>query len=160
MYRKFAKKREESAQMLDELDTKILKLLSKNSKLSYRQIASFLNISTNTVIKRIRNLEKEGIIKRYTIEVNQEKIGYDLFAIIEITVSKGKLVEVEKEIAKKENVCAVYDVTGLTDAFIVAKFRNRKELNDFVKSLLSMPYIERTNTHLVLNIFKQDFSEV
>jgi DNA-binding Lrp family transcriptional regulator len=160
MYRKFAKKREESAQMLDELDTKILKLLSKNSKLSYRQIASFLNISTNTVIKRIRNLEKEGIIKRYTIEVNQEKIGYDLFAIIEITVSKGKLVEVEKEIAKKENVCAVYDVTGLTDAFIVAKFRNRKELNDFVKLLLSMPYIERTNTHLVLNIFKQDFSEV
>jgi len=40
---------------------------------------------------------------------------------------------------------------------VIAKFRNRKELSDFTKSLLSMPFIERTNTHVVLTTVKEDF---
>ncbi|MCX6818651.1 MAG: Lrp/AsnC ligand binding domain-containing protein, partial [Candidatus Aenigmarchaeota archaeon] len=76
---------------------------------------------------------------------------------IELTVSKGKLVEVEEKIAKKHNAFAVYDVTGDTDAMIIARFRSREELNDFVKSLLAMEFVERTNTHLVLNTLKEGF---
>jgi len=60
--------------------------------------------------------------------VENEKIGYELTATIEITVSKGKLLEVKKEIAKFSNVCAVYDITGLTDAIIIAKFKKRQSL--------------------------------
>jgi len=74
-----------------------------------------------------------------------------------LTVSKGKLLKVEREIAKMPNVCAVYDVTGLTDAMVIGKFRNRKELSDFTKSLLAMRYIERTNTHVILSTIKEDF---
>jgi DNA-binding Lrp family transcriptional regulator len=74
-----------------------------------------------------------------------------------LTVSKGKLLKVEREIAKMPNVCAVYDVTGLTDAMVIGKFRNREELSDFTKSLLAMRYIERTNTHVILSTIKEDF---
>jgi len=102
-------------------------------------------------------MEKEGIIKGYTTILDQEKLGYELTVITEITVSKGKLLEMEKKIAKIPNVCAVYDVTGLTDAMVIAKFKNRKELSDFTKSLLSMPFVERTNTHLVLTTVKEDY---
>jgi DNA-binding Lrp family transcriptional regulator len=143
--------------MLDETDKKILSILLADSRLSFRQIAQRVGVSVATVIERIRNLEANGIIKYYTAVLDHEKMGYELSVVIEITVSKGKLIEVEQEIAKHRNVCAVYDVTGLTDAMVIAKFKNRKELNNFVKSLLAMPYVERTNTHVVLNTVKEDF---
>jgi DNA-binding Lrp family transcriptional regulator len=63
----------------------------------------------------------------------------------------------EKQIAKFPNVCAVYDTTGLTDMTIIAKFKGRAELSNFVKKDLSLPYVERTNTHVVLVTVKEDF---
>ena len=80
-----------------------------------------------------------------------------LTAIIEVTAIKNKVVEVEKVLSKYENVCAIYDITGLTDMIIVAKFRNRKELSNFVKKELSIPSVQRTNTHLVFITVKEDF---
>jgi len=142
---------------LDETDVKILKLLLSNSRLSFREIARHLNLSVGTVISRIKSMEKERIVKGYAAIVDHEKLGYELTAVIEITVSKGKLLEVEKEVAKLKNVCAVYDITGLTDALIIAKFRRRQELSEFVKKILAMPFVERTNTHLVLTTVKEDF---
>ncbi len=142
---------------VDKLDLKILKLLSKNCKRSFRSIAKELGVSTATVISRIERMRKEGIIKGYTVLLDHEKLGYQLTVAIEITISKGKLIEVEKKIAKFPNVLCVYDITGLTDTLVIAKFKTRKELNDFVKMLLAMPYVERTNTHLVLNTIKEDF---
>jgi len=67
------------------------------------------------------------------------------------------MIEVENNIAKFENVCAVYDVTGTTDTIIIAKFKNRDALSKFVKDLASIPNIENTNTHIVLNEIKEDF---
>jgi len=142
---------------LDETDVKILKALVLNARLSSRQIAQKLGISTGTVLARIEKLEKTGIIKGYSAIVDHEKLGYELTVITEITVSKGKLLELEKEIARFHNVCCVYDITGLTDAMIIAKFKSRQELSDFTKKLLKMPFIERTNTHLVLTTVKEDF---
>jgi DNA-binding Lrp family transcriptional regulator len=142
---------------LDETDIKILKALVLNARLSSRQIAQKLGISTGTVLARIGNLEKIGVIKGYSAIIDYEKLGYELTAITEITVSKGKLIELEKEIAKFQNVCCVYDITGLTDAMVIAKFKTRKELSDFTKTLLKMPFVERTNTHLVLTTVKEDF---
>ena len=142
---------------LDETDVKILKLLLSNSRLSFREIARHLNLSVGTVISRIKSMENERIIKGYAAIVDHEKLGYELTAVIEITVSKGKLLEVEKEVAKLKNVCAVYDITGLTDALVIAKFRRRQELSEFVKKILAMPFVERTNTHLVLTTVKEDF---
>ena len=141
----------------DETNVKIMKLLISNARLSYRQIAKNIGVSTNTVLTRIKNLEKEGIIKYYTAILDHEKLGYDLAAIIELTISKGKLIEVEKKIAKSKNVMGVYDVTGASDAMVLAKFKTRKELNKLIKTILSMEFVERTNTHVILNTIKEDF---
>ncbi len=89
--------------------------------------------------------------------VDFEKLGYELTAITEILVSKGKLLEMEREIAKLPGVCAVYDVTGEIDGIIVAKFKNREDLSRFTKGLLSMPFVDRANTHVVLTTVKEDF---
>lgn len=141
---------------LDETDVKILKTLLSDARLSSRQIAKQCGVSIGTVLSRIKKMEKEGIIKGYSALLDDEKLGYELTVVSEITVSKGRLLEMENEIARLPNVCCVYDVTGLIDAIIVAKFKNREELGKFTKRLLGLPYVERTNTHVVLTTIKED----
>lgn len=142
---------------MDETDVKILKVLSADARLSSRQVAKQCDISIGTALSRIKKLEGEGIIKGYTVLLDQEKLGYELTIVTEITVSKGRLLEMENEIARIPNVCCVYDLTGLADAAIIAKFKNREDLSKFTKHLLSLPYVERTNTHVVLTTIKEDF---
>jgi DNA-binding Lrp family transcriptional regulator len=129
----------------------------KDSKRSYRELARAIGVSAATVINHVQRLESAGVIKDYTVRLDHERLGYELTVITEITVSKGKLLETEEEIAKISNACAVYDVTGLTDAMVVAKFKSRSDLSEFTKKLLAMPYVERTNTHVVLTTMKEDF---
>ena len=142
---------------MDETDTRILHQILSDGRSSYRKIAEQIGVSPPTVLNRIQKLESNHIIKSYSAVLDHEKLGYDLTAIIEVTAVKGKITEVEKHISKFANVCAVYDITGLTDMIIVAKFRNRKELSDFVKKDLSLPFVERTNSHMVLVTVKEDF---
>lgn len=142
---------------LDKTDVKILKTLLSDARLSSRQIAKQCGVSIGTVLSRVKKMEKEGIIKGYSALLDQEKLGYELTVVSEITVSKGRLLEMENAIARLPNVCCVYDVTGLTDAIIVAKFKNREELSKFTKRLLALPYVERTNTHVVLTTIREDF---
>lgn len=142
---------------LDETDVKILKALTLDARLSSRQIAKQCGVSIGTVLSRIKRMENEGIIRGYSALLDHEKLGYELTVVSEITVSKGRLLEVENEIARLPNVCCVYDVTGLIDAVIIAKFKNREELGKFTKRLLAIPFVERTNTHVVLTTIKEDF---
>ncbi len=142
---------------LDDIDRRLLKELLRESNRSYRDLAKSIGVSTATVINHTQRLEAAGVIKDYTVRLDHERLGYELTVITEITVSKGKLLETEEEIAKIPNVCAVYDVTGLTDAMVIAKFKSRSNLSDFTKRLLAMPYVERTNTHVVLTTMKEDF---
>ena len=143
--------------VLNETDIKILHVLLEDARFSSRQIAKKVGVSVGTVLSRIKRMEEDGLIKGYSVIMNQERLGYELTVVMEVTVSKGRLIEMENEIAKIPNVCCVYDVTGLTDAFIIGKFKTREELGRFTKRLLALPYIERTNTHVVLTTVKEDF---
>lgn len=141
---------------LDETDVKIVQTLLADSRLSYRQVGKRCGISAATAMIRIKKLEKSGIIEGYTVRLNHEKLGYELTTATEITVSKGKIMEVAKEISGYPGVCCVYNITGLSDGLIIAKFKNRSELSNFTKWMLSLPLIERTNTHVVLTAAKED----
>ncbi len=142
---------------LKNVEKRIINELQKDSRLSLRQLAFKTGISATAVSSYIKRLETDGVIEGYFAKIDFEKLGYELTAITEIIASKGKLEEVEKEISKNSNVLAVYDITGKSDAMVISKFRKRKELDEFIKSLLSNPNVERTNTHIVLNTVKEDF---
>lgn len=120
-------------------------------------MASRLGVSVGTIYNRIKNLEGKGVLKGYTAVVDPVKVGYGTIAIVLIQAEGAHLVEVENEIAKIGNVIAVYDITGDFDIAVIARFRDRFELNSFVKRLLSMPYVKRTVTNVVLNVVKEDF---
>lgn len=142
---------------IDDTDRKILAELIRDCRKSYRAIARRAGISVGTALTRIRKMEKAGVIKGYAAILDQEKLDYQLTVIAEITVSRGKLLEMEEAIGRLPNTCAVYDVTGLTDAVVIAKFHSREELSKFTKGLLAMPFVDRTNTHVVLTTVKEDF---
>jgi DNA-binding Lrp family transcriptional regulator len=142
---------------LDKNDERILKNLLVDARLSARQLGLKLGMSTVTILSRIKKLEKEKVIKGYTAIIDHEKLGYTLTAIIEIIAKKDKIIDMEMELAKIENVCGVYDITGNTDTLVIAKFKSRNELSEFVKGIASIQNIENTITHVVLNTTKEDF---
>ena len=142
---------------MDETDKKIIAEYLKDARVSYREVAKRLQLAVGTVLTRTKKLENDGIIESYSAVLNHDKLGYDIIAISEITVSKGKLTEVENAIAKLSPTCAVYDVTGENDVILISKFKSRDEMSNFTKKLLSMSNVERTNSRIVLNTIKEDF---
>jgi len=149
---------EKEHRSVDDVDLDILGILSENSKQNFKQISDELKKSPVTIKKHVEELAKRGIIKGYGINIDFEKLGYDVIATIEITVSKGKMIEVETDIAENPNVFGVYDITGDYDALVFARFKTRTELSEMIKKLHASPYVERTNTHLILNVIKEGSS--
>ena len=142
---------------IDQLDLRIIRHLVVDGRASYRRLAHELHVSVNTVATRVARLHRVGVLKGYSATVDFERLGYGLTAVTEILVSKGKLLEMEREIAKLQGVCLVYDVTGEIDGVIVAKFKDREDLSRFTKGLLALPFVERANTHVVLTTVREDF---
>jgi len=141
---------------IDKLDLKIIEVLNNNARTSFREISRKLKISLTTVANRIKKLEAEGIIKGYIPLIDLDKVGYSLLTIIGIRISRGRLMEVERKISKNPHVYEIYDTTGEWDSIIIARFKNREELNKFIKRVLSVEYVERTMTWLVLNVVKDE----
>ena len=141
---------------MDNKDIEILKHLTIDGRQSARQLSHRLGVSTVTILSRIKKLEEQNIIQGYSVRLNHELLGYEITAIIEIKSNKGKMLEIENEIAKYESTIAVYDITGDADMIIIAKFKNRELLSDFVKKISAISNVENTLTHLVLNTIKED----
>jgi len=142
--------------LLDELDVAILRRLNTDARKSFRDIARELRVSISTVSNRVKRLEHEGIVLGYIPVLDEKKLGYDVLAVIGIRISKGKLLEVQRKIGREDKVVDVYDVTGEYDSVIIARFRNTKELDTFIKRLVAMENVERTYTQVVLNVVKQE----
>ena len=142
--------------MVDEISQKVLEEYIKDSRQSFREVARKIGISSGTVASRIKDMEETGIIKKYTTQLNYEKLGYELTAITEIIVSEGMMMEVGTEISKIRSAVGVYNVTGDSDILVIAKFKSRQDLSDFTKTILKMAHVVRTKTHVVLNTLKEE----
>jgi DNA-binding Lrp family transcriptional regulator len=142
--------------MIDELDRKIIRVLNRNARKSFREVAKELGTSVTAVIHTVKKLEASGAIRGYAPIVDREHFGMRLVAIVAARISKGKLIETQKRISRDPHVSAVYDVTGEWDSFIVGHFTGREDLNGFIKNLLAIPFVDRTVTHIVLNVVKED----
>ena len=141
--------------MPDELDMKIIKLLRKDARLSYREISRRLGVAVGTVQSRISDLEKKRIIQRYHVEIDYSKLGYGLAAVVALNVDLKKTPDLEKKLMRSKNVFGLYLVTGTFDVFLAVRFKNSNELNAFIKSISSHPAVKKTTTFLVLNTEKE-----
>ncbi len=141
---------------VDDLDRSLLQELNINARRSDREIARRLRVSPTTISHRLERLEKLGVVRGYIPLLDDELLGWDLWATIGIRILKGKLREVEERLGRDPRAYAIYDVTGEFDALIIGRFRDRRDLDRFVKHTLQDPYVERTSTQVVLNRVKED----
>jgi DNA-binding Lrp family transcriptional regulator len=142
--------------MADDLDERIIRELNRNARQSYREIAKAVKTSVTAVIHRIKKFEDKGVIRGYIPVVDPVYFGFTLIAVIALRISQGKLLETQKRIAENPRVVAVYDITGEWDSLIIGYFKDRQDLNDFIKQLLAQRNVDRTVTHIVLNVVKEE----
>jgi DNA-binding Lrp family transcriptional regulator len=141
---------------IDTLDEKIINQLTENTKIPLRKLAQKCKVSFVTIMNRIRRLEKEGIIEKYIAKINYQKLGYDVHVLIDVRISKGKLLELEKKIATHPNVYLVYDTTGGFDATVIGLFKTTRAMDSCIKKIQTYDFVERTNTKLILNTIKEE----
>ena len=141
---------------IDELDLRILATLSKDARQSSRSIAEKIGVSTGTVYNRIKKMTDRQVIRGYIPLLDHMKVGYVFTVLILIQVDGEHIVTVEESLAAINEVVAVYDITGEFDVAVLAKFQSQPSLNNFIKTILKMPNIQRTVTSMVLNTVKED----
>lgn len=144
-----------NSSLLDRINLKILYELRRYSRVSFREIASKLNKPVSTIYDRVKRLEKHGIIRGYTIDIDYRKLGYQIKALILVNAEGKELVRVEQDIASNPNVQAVYDITGEYDIAVIASFKTMEELDSFIKNLLSHPGIKHTRTSIIFRTVKE-----
>jgi|TARA_B000000477_G_scaffold41781_1_gene35675 DNA-binding Lrp family transcriptional regulator len=141
--------------LLDEIDKKIIRVLEDDARTSLRKISELVKVSLGTVSNRVKKMEKNGVIKGYSVILDPDQIGWELNVVIGLRIQKGRLIEIQEKIAKDSRVHGVYDVTGDFDSMVIARAKNRKDLDDLSKNVLSIDGVERSITHLVLNTVKE-----
>lgn len=147
-----------AALALDDLDKRILEVLAARSKTSIRRLARILGKPVSTIYDRVKRLEKLGVIEKYTIKVNAQKIGYQVKALILVNVDGKHIEEVEKEISRHPNVLTVLDITGEYDVAVIAMFKSIEELDRFIKKLIKNPYIKQTRTSIAFRTVKEEIN--
>jgi DNA-binding Lrp family transcriptional regulator len=140
---------------LDGLDRKLISELIKDGRASQRQLAKLLDVSQGTITNRLSKLHAEGIIRGYSIDIDPEKVGWDMTVMVALRIEKGMMINVQQSIAADSRVIAVYDVTGEYDSMVIARVTGREDLNDLTKNVLSIEGISRSFTHVVLNTVKE-----
>ena len=102
-------------------------------------------------------LTRDELLKvtELTVLLDPEMAGWELTVVIGLRIQKGRLIEIQEKIAKDPRVYGVYDVTGDFDSMVISRARDRSDLDDLSKNVMSVDGVERSVTHLVLNTVKE-----
>ncbi|MET3729021.1 Lrp/AsnC family leucine-responsive transcriptional regulator [Fictibacillus halophilus] len=122
--------------MLDKTDLRILDELSKNSRLTMKELGEKVHLTGPAVSARVAKLEDSGVIEGYTIKVNQYKLGYFIHAFITIfTQSTFHQPYLSFIKTKEQHIINNYKISGDGCYLLECKFPSNEILNDFLKSL-------------------------
>jgi len=140
---------------IDEIDKKIVNLLLFDADTTNRELATKCGIAVGTVNNRLKNLRKIGVIKRKTIIIDYEKLGYAVEVLIDIKIEKGGFNDIAEKFGSHPSVFLLIDMTGDFDAEILARFKTTRQLDNFIKELQHNPLVRETRTRLILNIYRE-----
>jgi Lrp/AsnC family transcriptional regulator for asnA, asnC and gidA len=143
---------------LDKVDLGIIKLLVNDSRTTLSTIADELGIGTSTVYKRISRLVNKGVIRRFTILADGEKLGLGAAAYMGINCSKNSKEIVKEELLDIKEIVEIHEVLEPYDFLIKVKSSDIKTLKEGPLNLLSeLEGIEEVKSILVVNTVKEAF---
>jgi len=140
---------------LDRTDQRLLQALQNNARTSQRQLAKQLGVAQGTVTNRLKRLEDDGVITGYTATVSPASLGWSMTIMAGLRIMKGRMVDVQQRIAADPRVFAVYDVTGDWDSIVLARVKDRQDLDNLTKTVFTLEGVSRSYTHVVLNTVKE-----
>jgi len=142
--------------MIDEIDLKIIEILSRNARTPYVEIARQIGISDVAVIKRVKKLESEKIIKKYTIIVDYAKLGYSKMSITGINVEPDALLNVVEALKDKPYVKSLYITSGDHALIAMIYARDSEELSRIHKEISSIPGVSKVYPAVLVEVVKED----
>ena len=134
-------------QLIDKINLNILKALSENARMSYSDIGRRVHLSAPAVTERVKKLEQEGVIVGYKPEINLEKIGIPITALIECEVHRTKEREFKALLLQQDEIIKIYNITGPTTFIVKVGVTSMSELDKLIE--LMIDYCD-TNTKFVM----------
>ncbi len=143
---------------LDETDLEILRILQEDCRTTINDIAKRLNKNKSTIHYRIKRLEEAGVIQGCYAKVNPEALNQDYLTItlVRAKYGPGYHKRVGEKLAKIPGVWAVYFILGEIDFVVLARHKNLDSVRNMINAFLSIEEIERTSTHVIVDIIKED----
>lgn len=145
--------------MLDNTDVKILNFLKENARINSSQIAEKINMSVSAVIERIKKMEKAGLIRQYTVVVDDAKMGKDLAAYISISLEHPKYIDGFVESAQQtDEILECHYITGGFDFLLKVLASSTEDLSNTLNKIKGIQGVSLTNTLVVLHTMKRELS--
>jgi len=152
---------------LDDIDEQILSEISINGRIPAKELARKLDVHHNTLLQRLKRLERSRVIVKYTAEVDYDLLGYELEVVIFLKVRKGIPHEdagvnglipggqekLDHLLGMKE-LKSFHAITGEWDVVSIWRARNKRHLSYIIKEVSSHPAITKTESHIVLYTYK------
>ncbi|MEV5974170.1 Lrp/AsnC family transcriptional regulator [Streptomyces sp. NPDC051921] len=135
---------------VDELDTRILRLLIEQPRTSVREYARILGVARGTVQARIDRLEREGVITATGPVLSPAALGHPVLAFVHIEVTQGHLDEVGDALATVPEIVEAFSITGGGDLLTRVVARDAGHLEDVIQRLIQLPGVVRTRTEIAL----------
>lgn len=140
---------------MDNIDQKILNLLVEDGRRSYVEIAAELNLSRVAVRDRIRNMKEAGVIEKFTVVINSERVGKGVSAFFEVDCEPSSLVEVAHSLVEIPDVASCYQMTGPSTLHVHVLVEDFPDLERFInEKLYALDGITRVESHVLLRRFK------
>ncbi len=139
---------------IDELDEKILKLITKNARIPFLEVARECNVSGAAIHQRVQRLQNIGVISGSEFIVSPEKLGYGTCAYMGIHLDKAKChTQVVQQLRKIPEIVECHYTTGQYAIFIKIQTKNNKHLKRLIDEYLQeIEGIARTETFISLEI--------
>lgn len=142
---------------MDSIDYEILTCLKENSRENATNIGAKINLSTSAVIERIKKLEASGLIKQYTVIIDQSVLGRDLNAFITVRLEHPKYYEnFVNHIQMNSFITECHYVAGDFDFILKVVADNRKKLEEILHYIKSISGVSFTRTSVVLSENKNE----
>ncbi|MGI1807121.1 Lrp/AsnC family transcriptional regulator [Exiguobacterium sp. TDN 0502] len=120
---------------IDLIDRQILNELALDSRLSMRSVAKRVNLSAPSVTERVRQMESYGLIKRYGLTVNYEKLGSPIECLVEATIKEGRYDTFKNHIQQLSNVDFCYRISGDSCFMLKLHFQTFQEAEFFIEQI-------------------------
>lgn len=138
--------------IIDDLDRKILSLITKNARIPYLEVARECNVSGAAIHQRIQKLSKLGVVTGSEFILSPQKIGYTTCAFMGIFLEKASLYEsVVKQLREIPEIVECHYTTGNYSIFVKLQTKTNEHLKDILSGKLqAIDGILRTETFISL----------